>query len=141
MSNVFTRGSSPSFKEMMRLETVSLRVGCAGWDTTDWLCCSWPPLPPCGGPCRRCWGPTPFLVFYLAWVGAAAFGGLGPGLLATAASWVCLEVLFDFTLGETIFSDAHELGRFLVLMAGGLTVSLVAERMRRGRIYERRTGP
>jgi hypothetical protein len=32
-------------------------------------------------------GPTPFLAFYLAWVGAAVFGGLGPGLLATVASW------------------------------------------------------
>ena len=136
MSNVFPRGSSPSFKEMMRLETVPpswmRRLGYYGlallfvaaaaalrWALPEVL------------------GPTPFLVFYLAWVGAAAFGGLGPGLLATAASWVCLEVLFDFTLGETIFSDAQELGRFLVLMAGGLTVSLVAERMRRGRIYER----
>jgi PAS domain S-box-containing protein len=82
-------------------------------------------------------GSAPFLAFYLAWVGAAAFGGLGPGLLATVASWLCLEVLFNFTPSETIFSDPHELGRFVVLMAGGLTVSLVAERMRRGRIYER----
>jgi PAS domain S-box-containing protein len=82
-------------------------------------------------------GPTPFLVFYLAWVGAAAFGGLGPGLLATAASWLCLEELFNFTPGQTIFSDPTEVGRFLVLLAGGLTVSLVAERMRRGRIHER----
>jgi len=32
-------------------------------------------------------GPTPFLAFYLAWVGAAVFGGLGPGLLATLASF------------------------------------------------------
>jgi hypothetical protein len=29
--------------------------------------------------------PAPALAFYLAWVGAAAFGGLGPGLLATLA--------------------------------------------------------
>ena len=35
-------------------------------------------------------GPNPFLAFYLAWVGAAAFGGLGPGVLATAASWFCV---------------------------------------------------
>ncbi len=82
-------------------------------------------------------GPTPFLAFYLAWVGAAAFGGLGPGLLATGASWLCLEVLFNFTPGQTLFSDRAELGRFVVLMAGGLTVSLVAERMRRGRTRER----
>ncbi len=82
-------------------------------------------------------GPTPFLAFYLAWVGAAAFGGLGPGLLATAASWLCIELLFHFTPGQTIFSSPADLGRFMVLMAGGLTVSLVAETMRRGRIRER----
>jgi hypothetical protein len=41
--------------------------------------------------------PAPSLIFYLAWVGAAAFGGLGPGLLATVASWLCVELLFDFT--------------------------------------------
>jgi len=83
-------------------------------------------------------GPTPFLVFYLAWVGAAAFGGLGPGLLATAASWVCVEALFSFTPGQTVFNDPMELGRFITLMAGGLTVGLVAERARRARLHERR---
>ncbi len=83
-------------------------------------------------------GPTPFLAFYLAWVGAAAFGGLGPGLFATAASWLCVEILFDFSPGQTSFGNPTELGRFLILMAGGVTVSLVAERMRRGRIRERR---
>lgn len=82
--------------------------------------------------------PTPFLVFYLAWVGAAAFGGLGPGLLATMASWLCVELLFDFTPGQVGFTDPASIGRLVVLMMGGLTVSLVAERMRRGRIRERR---
>jgi PAS domain S-box-containing protein len=82
-------------------------------------------------------GPTPFLAFYLAWVGAAAFGGLGPGLLATVTSWLCLEVLFNFTPGQTILNNPMELGRFMVLMAGGLGVSFVAETMRRGRIRER----
>jgi PAS domain S-box-containing protein len=83
-------------------------------------------------------GPTPFLAFYLAWVGAAAFGGLGPGLLATAASWLCVAWLFEFTPARNVFWNPAELGRLAVLMAGGLTVSLVAERMRRGRIRERR---
>jgi PAS domain S-box-containing protein len=83
-------------------------------------------------------GPNPFIAFYLAWVGAAAFGGLGPCLLATAASWVCVETLFNFTPGQTVFNNAMELARFLTLMAGGLTVGLVAERMRRARLHERR---
>ena len=84
-------------------------------------------------------GPTPFLAFYLAWVGAAAFGGLGPGLLATVASWVCIELLFD-PASLVDFDDLTTIGRLVVLLAGGLTVSLVAERMRRGRIRERRQG-
>jgi PAS domain S-box-containing protein len=82
-------------------------------------------------------GPTPFLAFYLAWVGAAAFGGLGPGLLATAASWLCID-LFDPTGQLTDFTDPTAIGRLAVLLAGGLAVSLVAETMRRGRIRERR---
>ena len=136
MSNVFTRGSRPSFKEMIRFETTFPRwvhrlgyYGLALFFVAAAAALRWA-LP-------EVLGPTPFLAFYLAWVGAAAFGGLGPGLLATVASWLCLEVLFNFTPAETIFSDPHELGRFVTLLAGGLTVSLVAERMRRGRIYER----
>ena len=85
-------------------------------------------------------GPTPFLAFYLAWVGAAVFGGLGPGLLATAASWLCVDLLFDPTGSLINFADPTTIGRLVVLLAGGLTVSLIAERMRRGRIHERRQG-
>jgi PAS domain S-box-containing protein len=83
-------------------------------------------------------GPTPFLVFYLAWVGAAALGGLGPGLLATAASWLCVDLLFDTTPWQTSFGDPATLGRMVIFLAGGTVVSLVAERTRRGRIFERR---
>ncbi len=83
-------------------------------------------------------GSTRFLVFNLAWVGAAAFGGLGPGLLATVASWLCVELMFDFTPGQAIFDDPTALARLVILMAGGLTVSLIAERLRRGRIRERK---
>jgi PAS domain S-box-containing protein len=82
-------------------------------------------------------GSTRLLVFNLAWVGAAAFGGLGPGLLATVASWLCVELLFDFTPGRAFLDDPTALARLMILMAGGLTVSLIAERMRRGRIRER----
>ncbi len=82
--------------------------------------------------------PTPFLIFYLAWVGAAVFGGLGPGLLATVASWVCVEFLFDSTPGQVGFTDPMSVVRLIILLAGGLAVSLVGEKMRRSRIHERR---
>jgi hypothetical protein len=85
-------------------------------------------------------GPTPFLAFYLAWVGAAAFGGLGPGLLATAASWVCIDVLFDPTNSLINFSDPTTTGRLVVLVAGGLTVSLVAGTGAAGAVAETREG-
>ena len=81
-------------------------------------------------------GPTPFLAFYLAWVGAAAFGGLGPGLLATVASWLCIGLLFDPTGTLTDFADPTTVGRLAALLVGGLAVSLVATTMRRGRIRE-----
>jgi PAS domain S-box-containing protein len=81
--------------------------------------------------------PAPFLVFYLAWVGAAAFGGLGPGLLATAASWLCIDFLFDPTPGHIGFNEPASVARLLVLLAGGLAVSVVGEKMRRTRTRER----
>jgi PAS domain S-box-containing protein len=81
--------------------------------------------------------PTPFLVFYLALVGAAAFGGLGPGLLATIASWVCVDFLFDPTPGHIGFDSPMSIARLLVFLAGGLVLSAVSERMRRSRIRER----
>ncbi len=84
-------------------------------------------------------GPTPFLAFYLAWVGAAVFGGAGPGLLATVASWLCIDVLFDPTGELSNFRDPTTIVRLVVLLAGGLTVSLVASKMRRGRFRERQS--
>jgi PAS domain S-box-containing protein len=80
---------------------------------------------------------APFLVFYLAWVGAAAFGGLGPGLLATVASWLCIDLLFDYTIGRIDFASWTSADRLLVFLIGGVVVSIVGEKMRRSRILER----
>jgi PAS domain S-box-containing protein len=84
--------------------------------------------------------PAPTLVFYLAWVGAAAFGGLGPGLLATVASWLCIELLFEPPVGQISLADPMSIGRLVVMLAGGLVVSVVGEKMRHSRIHERRQG-
>jgi PAS domain S-box-containing protein len=67
----------------------------------------------------------------------AAFGGLGPGLLATVATWLCIDLLFDPT--NTLINFAHPatIRRLVVFLAGGLAVSLIAETLRRGRIRER----
>ncbi len=84
--------------------------------------------------------PTPFLVFYLAWVAAAAFGGLGPGLLATLASWGCNDFLFDPASSHIGSHDTGSIARLLIFLAGGLAVSVVGEKMRRSRLRERRQG-
>jgi len=76
--------------------------------------------------------PTPFLAFYPAVVVAAALGGLGPGFLATAASWLCVTYFFDTTPEIIGWSNPAELGRLLVFLAGGTGVSLISEAQRRG---------
>jgi PAS domain S-box-containing protein len=83
---------------------------------------------------------TPFLVFYLALVGAAAFGGLGPGLLATVVSWLCIDYLFDPTGSHIGLDDPMSAARLLVFLSGGLIVSVVGEKMRRSRTREHQQG-
>ena len=108
--------------------------GCTDWAFTAWRCFWWRRRLVCAGRCRKVLDPTPFLAFYLAWVAAAAFGGLGPGLLATAASWVCIDLLLDSTRWRMNLGDPVIMARFVIFVAGGVAVSLVAEAMRRGRL-------
>ncbi len=82
--------------------------------------------------------PAPFLVFYLAWVVAAAFGGLGPVLLAAITSWLCVDLFFDSTPWHVGFGATASAGRFVVFMAGGMAVGIIGEKTRRARIHERR---
>jgi len=81
---------------------------------------------------------APLLVFFLAWVATTAFGGLGPVLTATLASWVCIELLFDATPGSIRLDDRSTLVRLSICLAGGLAVSIVAEQVRRVRRGARR---
>jgi hypothetical protein len=82
--------------------------------------------------------PARVLMFGLAWIGAAALGGLGPGLLATVASWLCTELLFDSTPGHRGFDDPTFIPRLLAYLAGGLVLSVAGEKLRRARIHGRR---
>jgi PAS domain S-box-containing protein len=84
--------------------------------------------------------PAPFLVFYLAWVAAAVFGGLGPGLLATLLSWLCIDSFFDPTPGRIDFMGLDSISRLLVFLGGGLVVSVVGEKIRRSRVRVRQQG-
>jgi PAS domain S-box-containing protein len=81
---------------------------------------------------------TPFLAFYPAVVIAAALGGFGPGLLATAASWFCVAYFFDTTPRVIGWTDLSELGRLLIFLAGGTGVSLISEAQMRGQARQMR---
>ncbi len=73
--------------------------------------------------------PTPYLVFYPAVVAAAAFGGLGPGIVATLLAIISLDLLFIPPFGE--FShDPVIWGRQALFFVGGAGVSLVAGMLR-----------
>ena len=102
-----------------------------------WPCCSWRRRQCCAGHCRTCWARRRFWRF--TWRGSEPRRSAGwgrdcwqrwpPGCASTCCS-IPPRTLADF-------SDPTTIGRLAVLLAGGLTVSLVADRMRRGRIRER----
>jgi len=69
---------------------------------------------------------TPYLAFYPAVVAAAAFGGLGPGLLTTLGSALCAEVLFGVPPGTIHLANPVVLERIAMFLAGGTGVSLIA---------------
>jgi len=70
----------------------------------------------------------PFLIFYPAVLAAALFGGLWPGLLATAISTAMTGVWLMPQAGNVQVSNAVALCIFVTL---GVTISLAAERRRR----------
>ncbi len=73
--------------------------------------------------------PAPYLAFYPTVVAAAAFGGFGPGILATVLAIVSLDLLFIPPVGE--FShDPVVWVRQAMFFAGGLGLSLVARMLR-----------
>jgi two-component system CheB/CheR fusion protein len=81
-----------------------------------------------------------YLAFYPAVVASAAFGGFGPGLLATAGSVVCVDLLFDQTPGWIDFRDPVVIGRLVIFVAAGVGTSLIAGVTRALQARERRQG-
>jgi two-component system CheB/CheR fusion protein len=79
-----------------------------------------------------------YLAFYPAVVASAAFGGLGPGLVATAGSVLCVDLFFDQTPGWVDIRDPVVVGRLVIFMAGGFGASLIAGVKRATQARERR---
>jgi PAS domain S-box-containing protein len=76
---------------------------------------------------------APFLLFTLTVLIAARYGGLGPGLFATACSVIYAWYLFvepRFAFGFTNSADATHLVVFIVVGAG---ISIISEGLRRSR--------
>jgi signal transduction histidine kinase/CheY-like chemotaxis protein len=75
----------------------------------------------------------PYITFYLAIVAAAAFGGCGPGLLATAAGLVLGIVVAAENGGPLELGGAAEQVRLALYALSGVGISLIAAAMHRAR--------
>ena len=81
---------------------------------------------------------TPYLAFYPAVVAVAGFCGMGPGLLATVGTLLCVDLVFDATPGWIDFRNLTVLGRAVIFLAGGIGISVVAGMQREGQARERK---
>ena len=68
---------------------------------------------------------TPYLAFYPAVVVSAGLGGLGPGIVATVVSAVCVDLFFDQSPGFDL-GDPVSASRVLIFVLGGVGTSLIA---------------
>jgi|WetSurMetagenome_2_1015567.scaffolds.fasta_scaffold05852_1 PAS domain S-box-containing protein len=68
--------------------------------------------------------PRPFLAFWPMLVIAAEFGGIGPGLLATAASALCVHIILHPPYGGLSLNDWVGLTALGIFLAGGLAISV-----------------
>lgn len=72
----------------------------------------------------------PVLLFVAAVMVAAAFGGLGPGLLATVLSAACDAYFFMAPFGRPELNNAAEVSRLVVFVVEGIFISLICARMK-----------
>jgi signal transduction histidine kinase len=71
----------------------------------------------------------PYITFYLAIVAAAAFGGFGPGMVATCLGALMGLGLMGFNPGEVRIGTAAEQVRLVLYAASGVAISLIAGKM------------
>src|SRR6185503_14769014 len=75
----------------------------------------------------------PFLLFFAAVIAAAVFGGLGPGLLATALATLLDGYFFMSPYGRFELQSADQLLRLALFMVECVFVSLIAARLKSAR--------
>ncbi len=83
-------------------------------------------------------GSMPYLAFYPAVVASAAFGGAGPGLLATFGSALCVHLFFVAPYGHLDVFEPLELLRIVIFVVSGVGISMVAGMWQTARARERR---
>src|SRR5262249_11839481 len=76
---------------------------------------------------------TPFLLFFAAVIASAAFGGLGPGLLATTLAALFDSYYFNAPFGHFGFDTPSQRGRLMLFLAEGVLVSVICARLKSAR--------
>lgn len=74
--------------------------------------------------------PTPFLLFFAAVLVSAAFGGLGPGLLATGLAAVLNNYFFIAPFGHLGLGPTEEQWRLVLFVSEGTFISVICARLR-----------
>src|SRR5437868_4513555 len=69
----------------------------------------------------------PFLLFSLAVMVAALYGGLGPGLFATALASVCNFYFFMHPFNQFAFGDAYQPAQLSLFVIEGAGISVICD--------------
>jgi signal transduction histidine kinase len=75
----------------------------------------------------------PFLLFFAAIIASAAFGGLGPGLLATAVASLIDNYFFVAPFNQFGFTNTGQQGRLVLFIAEGVFISIICARLKSSR--------
>ncbi|QPK64854.1 PAS domain S-box protein [Methylomonas sp. LL1] len=82
-------------------------------------------------------GQRPLLILFMpVLIVVAMFGGLGPGLIATASAGLATGYFLIPPFGQFSIAENHDLFQWGMLMLSGVLISVLAEAHRRARQYE-----